>query len=631
MGLENSGKKIEKQYIVTDYPYPHLNSSPQVVLSCIGVGCLDYFLITLSNPPCYCSHLIMTTNNMDEGKNDFQQHQEELYIDHLLTEGLSMHGKSCGYDNESFPLPSVAVHSGRSFQPSIVHQQSSPSQQFPSSSIGIASGAVGGNIVDMIHSQEQDIDGNIQHLVGGLLFEHIKHYPQRENLLRATSGERDRSGSNAGAGVGTGGTSTPTVSNITFSNPGSRSSSRPSTPTGIMRQRPGSLNMSATGMVVGHGTSNTLPSPTQRGVDGNHIGSYFYNVGNHPNTNLVGMSQLTAHDAFPNTAFYPVNTLNNNGPSSGSRNGNSSKRPVSPDVSEVTLFTDAKQSAENSPANQRDMVHNRKGVSPTRQYPSSGPGNNISKRNSSPTKRTSTTPTTSSRYAAGAGATPSPATGPNGARRVTSPTRANSSPSKVVRATNTPPANSTNGKQFLKTPVVAGSSPTGPSAKRSTNHRVSPRLLSPDKIISPVAKRGAIKVAMHSSPTVGATTHHTPVSKRNILNSAVGGRDLSFGRNGSMLGPFNLMTRELTDEQYKKFNQADLETLHRQLKLLKLQLKSKISCDRVENESMIKKLWLLVTTKEDEAYVANIQERTMEEFIRVHQRLLEIVSFQRFL
>lgn len=602
---------------------------------------------------------------MEEIKNDFQHHQQELYLDHLLTEGLSMHGKSTGFDGDRLlPFPpqhhmmihssSTPVASQKNYyatsSPKQLQSGSLPSGGIatstnppippPVSTSGIGGGGgFGPSIVDAILTHEDEIDGNIQHLVGGLLYEHIKHYPQRENLLRTGSG-------GVGTGTGTGGTSTPTVSNITLSNPGSRNSSRPSTPR--FRTSPSgfpSPNRVSSSGVGGVGSSGANANGGGDAMHGNP--HYFYNIGNHPSSgNLVGLSHLTAHDAFPNTAFYPVHSPSNhshhNGPA-GSANKNSSigsggKRPISPDVSEVTLFTEAKQSVDNSPVHPRDGSMKRKGNSPLRsqQNPSNNGGggsggvNNVTRRNGSPSKRTSTTPTATAAtrnntVAGGRGVgNTNGTTGPSGPFRLPSPTRTTSSPTKM-NGRNVTPATATNNKQYLKTPVVAGSSPAaGPTAKRSVNHRISPRLVSPDHMLSPSAKRAAVKIAMHSPPP--KVTQQTPVSKRNILNSAVGGRDLSFGRNGSMLGPFNLMTKELTDEQYKKFNQADLETLHRQLKLLKLQLKSKISCDRVENESMIKKLWLLVTTKEDEAYATNIQERSMEEFIRVHQRLLEIVS-----
>lgn len=170
--------------------------------------------------------------------------------------------------------------------------------------------------------------------------------------------------------------------------------------------------------------------------------------------------------------------------------------------------------------------------------------------------------------------------------------------------------------------ATATTNHTNNTHKKSPQRLSTRTILHQDRPITPVRSTTPVQ----TKEDIVANTTTPKQRKQLILHSAGGRRDLTYGRNGSMLGPFNQMTKEMTYEQYTRFTSKDLESLRRQLVLLKLQLTSKVTCDRVENESLIKRMWLMVTKKEEEAYTISVREKTMEEFVKVHNRLMEIVS-----
>lgn len=91
---------------------------------------------------------------------------------------------------------------------------------------------------------------------------------------------------------------------------------------------------------------------------------------------------------------------------------------------------------------------------------------------------------------------------------------------------------------------------------------------------------------------------------------------------GSLLGPFNFMTANLEDLHGEELSKSEMTTIHRQLVLLRLQMKYKNNQDRVLSKDQVLQAWYYVTEQEEKTF---LMQRKIEEFdgIVTGQRKLE--------
>ena len=91
---------------------------------------------------------------------------------------------------------------------------------------------------------------------------------------------------------------------------------------------------------------------------------------------------------------------------------------------------------------------------------------------------------------------------------------------------------------------------------------------------------------------------------------------------GSLLGPFNFMTSNIETIKADEFTREEMTTVHRQLVLLRLQMKYKNNQDRVLSKDQVLQAWYYVTEQEEKTF---LMQRKLEEFESVFsgQRKLE--------
>lgn len=189
--------------------------------------------------------------------------------------------------------------------------------------------------------------------------------------------------------------------------------------------------------------------------------------------------------------------------------------------------------------------------------------------------------------------------------------------SPTIKATYTKATFSNTKRQSLLSTLSPYKSPTnnGRTASLGTINNHSSKLThqSIGNLIVPPAPKSPDTYSVHSNSVTSTIIGDERAIERN-------------GKHGTLLGPFIFMTQLLEENKLKEFNQRDLETISKQFEMLKYQLRKKFDQDRNLHEAEIMKAWMLVCEKEEEAYMGNIREQTMEDIHRVHYRLLEMVS-----
>jgi hypothetical protein len=96
---------------------------------------------------------------------------------------------------------------------------------------------------------------------------------------------------------------------------------------------------------------------------------------------------------------------------------------------------------------------------------------------------------------------------------------------------------------------------------------------------------------------------------------------------GSLLGPFNFMTANLEHLHSEELSKSEMMTIHRQLVLLRLQMKYKNNEDRILSKDQVLQAWYFVTEQEEKTF---LMQRKLEEFgsIVTGQRKLEDMERQ---
>lgn len=127
----------------------------------------------------------------------------------------------------------------------------------------------------------------------------------------------------------------------------------------------------------------------------------------------------------------------------------------------------------------------------------------------------------------------------------------------------------------------------------------------------------------HRSVSSSVDDNVSPVKARgpSPLTREIDGINVSPTR-GSLLGPFNFMTANLEHLHSEELSKSEMMTIHRQLVLLRLQMKYKNNEDRILSKDQVLQAWYFVTEQEEKTF---LMQRKLEEFgsIVTGQRKLE--------
>jgi hypothetical protein len=122
----------------------------------------------------------------------------------------------------------------------------------------------------------------------------------------------------------------------------------------------------------------------------------------------------------------------------------------------------------------------------------------------------------------------------------------------------------------------------------------------------------------------------TPNGSRSTTPTNTGARGKSPNRgnrgSGSLLSPYNMMVSDQVLD-VEKLTENDLKTIGKQLLLLKLLLESKMATDREKEEADLLHAWQTVHDAEEQARALAGQDIHAEETTRVHDIIIEMVSF----
>jgi hypothetical protein len=118
----------------------------------------------------------------------------------------------------------------------------------------------------------------------------------------------------------------------------------------------------------------------------------------------------------------------------------------------------------------------------------------------------------------------------------------------------------------------------------------------------------------------------TPNGSRSTTPTNAGVRGKSNRASGGLLSPYNMMVSDQVLD-VEKLTENDLKTIGKQLLLLKLLLESKMATDREKEETDLLHAWQTVHDAEEQARALAGQDIHSEETTRVHEIIVEMVSF----